>query len=99
MSRDPVLIAYSAQRRKDRRTIWHRIGRAFPHETGSGLTVLLDALPPDGRIILLELDTSDHRRIAAEARRHARNTIRRPYSRPHSNTPDRSCDPPAREGT
>ena len=62
------MMAYMAKRsRNSKRTYWQRIGRAFPHDTGAGLTVLLDALPLDGRIILLELDERDHRRLLAEA--------------------------------
>ena len=54
MTNDPVLIAYSVKDRRGAKSIWHRIGVAFPHDRGSGLTVLLDALPLDGRIVLVE---------------------------------------------
>lgn len=61
MSSDPVLIAYSAKRSPNSgRTRWTAIGKAYPHESGAGLTVILDAVPLDGRIILLELDDDDH---------------------------------------
>lgn len=67
---DPVLIAYAAKRSaKDKRTVWTRIGAAYPHEQGAGLTILLDALPRDGRIILLERDDEDDVRLSREARR------------------------------
>ncbi|MEQ1694800.1 MAG: hypothetical protein ABL901_03070 [Hyphomicrobiaceae bacterium] len=70
MSNDPVLIAYGAKRSADKsKTFWTRIGQAFPHETGAGLSVILDVLPLDGRIILLEPDENDDRRILAEAKR------------------------------
>ncbi len=70
MSNDPVLIAYGVKRsRTAKRNIWKRIGCAYPHDTGAGLTVLLDVLPLDGRIILLEPDTADDRRLIAEAKR------------------------------
>jgi hypothetical protein len=71
MSSDPVLIAYTARRaRNGRRVHYERIGRAFPHETGEGLTLILDAMPlKGGHIVLLELDESDDRRLLAEARR------------------------------
>lgn len=70
MSNDPVLIAYGAKRNPNsKRTFWTRIGSAFPHETGAGLTVVLDAVPLDGRIILLEPDAQDDRRLLAEAKR------------------------------
>jgi hypothetical protein len=37
-----------------RKAIWRRIGVAFPHDKGAGLTVILEALPTDGRIVLVE---------------------------------------------
>jgi hypothetical protein len=56
-----------AKRSKNsKRTRWQRIGRAYPHEKGAGLTAILDMLPLDGRIILLELDDQDHRHLEAE---------------------------------
>jgi len=71
MTNDPVLIAYHARRTKSGRAAWTRIGRAYPHETGAGLTVILDFFPRDGRIILLELDDDDDERLLREAaRRH-----------------------------
>jgi hypothetical protein len=57
MSNAPVLIAYSVKKvRKSNKTVWTRIGAAWPHETGAGLTVVIEALPLkfDGRIVLLE---------------------------------------------
>ena len=70
MTNDPVLIAYSAKRSRDgKRMIWKRIGAAYPHASGAGLTVSLDVIPFDGRIILLEPDADDDRRLLAEAER------------------------------
>jgi hypothetical protein len=54
MTNDPVLIAYTVKDRPGEKSIWRRIGVAFPHDNGAGLTVLLDALPKDGRIVLVE---------------------------------------------
>lgn len=60
MSGDPVLIAYGVKKRgAGKRAWWQRIGAAYPHEQGAGLTILLDLMPLDGRIILLERDTAD----------------------------------------
>lgn len=67
MSADPVLIAYSVKRSAKGRAVWTRIGAAYPHDTGSGLTVMLDATPTDGRIVLLELDDDDHQRLAHQS--------------------------------
>ena len=74
MTNDPVLIAYAVRRSpKTRRVQYERIGRAYPHNTGEGLTVILDAWPLKGRhIVLLELDEADDRRLLAEARRRER---------------------------
>lgn len=68
MTNDPVLIAYAVKRSaKSKKPIWTRIGKAYPHDTGAGLTVILDFLPVDGRIVLLERDEADDERIMREA--------------------------------
>ena len=57
MTNNPVLIAYSVNdRTPDHAAQWTRIGVAFPHDRGAGLTVFLNALPIhfDGRILLVE---------------------------------------------
>lgn len=67
---DPVLIAYGVKRRStSKRAHWQRIGAAYPHESGEGLTVVLDIIPLVGRIILLGLNTDDHERRAAQVAR------------------------------
>ncbi len=72
MTIDPVLIAYAVERRKGaQRAFWQRIGAAYPHDDGAGLTVLLDVVPRDGRIVLLELDADDDRRLERRARSYA----------------------------
>jgi hypothetical protein len=74
MSNDPVLFAYTAKRSaKTGRINYTRIGRAYPHDTGQGLTIVFDAWPLNpGPIILLELDGRDHRHLHARAKRLAR---------------------------
>ncbi len=74
MANDPVLIAYAVKRgKKSRRVQYERIGRAYPHNAGEGLTVILDAMPLKGsHIVLLELFEDDDRRLLAEARRYER---------------------------
>ena len=68
MTNDPVLIAYAVKRStRGKKPIWTRIGKPYPHETGAGLTVILDAVPPDGRVILLERDQADDDRLLREA--------------------------------
>lgn len=67
MAFDPVLIAYSPQKRAGgTKTYWQRIGAAYPHDTGAGLTIGLNVLPFDGRIVLLERDAADDARLARE---------------------------------
>ena len=74
MTNDPVLIAYAAKRsRTSQKVQYERIGRAYPHNAGEGLTVILDAMPLKGwHIVLLELFEDDDRRLLAEARRYER---------------------------
>ena len=51
----PTLIAYSVkERREGKKAIWSKIGAAFPHDNGKGLTIQLDAQPLGDRIVLTE---------------------------------------------
>ncbi len=55
MSNAPVLIAYAVKDRPaGKKAIWTRIGAAWPHDKGAGLTVILDFLPVEPRIVLVE---------------------------------------------
>jgi len=80
MTNDPVLIAYAAKRSsKSRKVLYERIGRAFPHNAGEGLTVILDAMPLKGsHIVLLELDENDDRRLLVDAGRTERERKTKP---------------------
>ena len=51
----PTLIAYSVKdgRGSEPKAIWTRIGAAWAHESGPGYSIRLDALPIDGRIVLV----------------------------------------------
>jgi hypothetical protein len=53
-NKKPTLIAYAVRKREGHKDFWVRIGAAWPHEGGSGLSIQLDALPIDGRIVLTE---------------------------------------------
>lgn len=71
MTNDPVLIAYAVKRAPSSgKPVWTRIGAAYPHQAGAGLTVVFDAMPFDGRAILLERTDEDddrlQRRLARE---------------------------------
>ena len=62
MSKRPTLIAYTVKDRGDgQKAIWTRIGAAWPHDKGNGLTLQLEALPLnfDGRIVLTEPKADD----------------------------------------
>jgi hypothetical protein len=52
----PTLIAYAVKDPlgAEQKAIWTRIGAAWPHEKGPGYSIRLDALPVDGRILLVE---------------------------------------------
>ena len=80
MTNDPVLIAYGAKRsRASRKVQYERIGRAYPHNAGEGLTVILDAMPLKGwHIVLLELFEDDDRRLLANTRRYERERKAKP---------------------
>ncbi len=55
MSKKPTLIANNVKDRGEgQKAIWTRIGAAWPHESGSGFTIQLDAIPVDVRIVLTE---------------------------------------------
>lgn len=51
----PCLYAYAVKERaRGQKSIWTRIGAAWPHNNGNGLTIELDAFPVGGRIVLTE---------------------------------------------
>ena len=54
MTNDPVLIAYAVRDRPGKKSIWTRIGAAWPHDKGAGLTVILNLMPIEPRIVLVE---------------------------------------------
>jgi hypothetical protein len=55
-SNKPALIAYAVREAmgEEQKAIWVRIGAAWAHEKGPGFSIRLDALPLDGRIVLME---------------------------------------------
>jgi hypothetical protein len=85
MSNDPVLFAYTAKRSAKTGRVNHtRIGRAYPHDTGQGLTIVFDAWPLNpGPIILLERDESDDCRLLARAKWQARENAGKDKSAPN----------------
>lgn len=50
----PSLLAYTVKNRgKGQKAIWTRIGAAWPHSNGEGFSIELEALPVDGRLVLI----------------------------------------------
>jgi hypothetical protein len=59
-NKKPTLIAYTVKDRGEgQKDIWTRIGTAWPHGSGNGLSIQLNALPLDGRIVLTEPKVDD----------------------------------------
>lgn len=48
----PDFRAYTAIKREGQKDFWVDVGAAFMHQDGSGMNVVLQAMPLDGRIIL-----------------------------------------------
>jgi len=51
-SKTPSHVAYQVRSNEGQKSIWTRIGGAWPHSDGQGFNILLDALPIDGRVTL-----------------------------------------------
>jgi hypothetical protein len=50
----PTLIAHTVKNRgRGQKAIWTRIGAAWPHSSGIGLSIELEAFPVDGRLVLV----------------------------------------------
>jgi hypothetical protein len=51
----PALVAWHVSERGRGRKFWNRLGAAWAHKEGEGITLFLDAIPVgfDGRIVLL----------------------------------------------
>jgi hypothetical protein len=52
-SNSPSHIAYQVRERKGQKSIFARIGAAWPNKNGTGFNIQLDAVPLSGRITLL----------------------------------------------
>lgn len=53
------LSVFTVRKANDGRSIWVRIGAAFPNKDGKGFSVKLDALPLDGELVIREPLPSD----------------------------------------
>ena len=53
----PTHVAYWVRERgEDRKAEWHRVGIAWSHADGKGITIHLDLHPRDGRITLRTIE-------------------------------------------
>jgi hypothetical protein len=68
MSNKPTLYAYAVKDRgRNQKSIWTRVGAAWPHEKGNGFTIELEALPVGGRLVLTEPKPDDKGESAPES--------------------------------
>lgn len=51
-TKKPTFIAYAVTG-EGKQTYWTRIGSAWPHASGEGFNIELNALPMNGRIVLM----------------------------------------------
>lgn len=49
----PKLAVFTVREREGQRPTWIRIGTAYRHALGEGFNVKLDALPVDGKLVLM----------------------------------------------
>ncbi len=64
----PSLLAYTVKNRgKNQKAIWTRIGAAWPHNSGVGFSIELEALPVDGRLVLIPPKPDEEEAPAGEA--------------------------------
>lgn len=47
----PSLVAWHVTQ-KGEKSYWHRIGASWDHKDNQGMTLVLDSLPVDGRVVL-----------------------------------------------
>ncbi len=54
MTTNPNFIAYAViDRGNDKKASWTRIGAAWAHKKGNGFIIQLEAVPVDGRVVLV----------------------------------------------
>ena len=66
--RQPSHRAYSVIKREGQDDYWLNLGLAFPHKDGSGLNIMLQAFPLDGKIVLREIADEEHEPASADDR-------------------------------
>lgn len=58
-SKAPSHTAYQVRDREGGKGFWTRIGSAWPHSDGKGFSILIDAVPLDGKITLRVADATE----------------------------------------
>lgn len=53
MTNGPKFYAYTVKDRAGKKPVWTKIGTAWSHAQGGGFNIELQALPMDGRIVLM----------------------------------------------
>jgi hypothetical protein len=53
MTNGPKFHAYTVKDRAGKKPVWTKIGSAWSHAQGGGFNIELQALPMDGRIVLM----------------------------------------------
>ena len=66
-TKKPALIAYAVTG-EGKQAFWTRIGSAWPHQHGEGFNIELNALPVNGRIVLMPPKAEDSTEGAEVAR-------------------------------
>ncbi len=60
----PAFIAYHVADKGENKSFWTRIGAAWDHEDGKGLTLQLDLVPVNGGRIVLRTPSEDQEKGA-----------------------------------
>jgi hypothetical protein len=73
---DVYCVTHAPDADDDDKGFWTRIGRAFPHKKGDGYNILLNALPTNGKMVLLppkEDDTEEKQAPKKQYKKNKRN--------------------------
>ena len=66
-TKKPAFIAYAVTG-EGKQAFWTRIGSAWPHQHGEGFNIELNALPVNGRIVMMPPKAEDSTESAEVAR-------------------------------
>lgn len=60
----PAFIAYHVAEKSESKSFWTRIGAAWDHDDGKGMTLQLDLVPVDGGRIVLRVPNEEQEKGA-----------------------------------